>query len=82
MLAVYLQMHSAVVVPRELFAITDPTADIGFIFMAMIYETVRGNSQTGLLREESFKHKGSSRTCAHTHLSRKKEVKRKKPNTY
>lgn len=62
MLAVYLQMHSAVAVPRELFDITDRTADIEFVFMAMIYDTVRGNSQTGLLREESLKHEGSSRT--------------------
>lgn len=80
-LAVYLQMHSAVVVARELFEITDQTADIGFIFMAMIYETVWGNSQTGLLREESFKHKGSSRicACAHTYVG-KREIKWEKKN--
>lgn len=77
-LAVYLQMHSAVVVPRELFEITDRTVDIEFIFTAMIYETVRGNSQPGLLREGSFKHEGSSRTCAHIHLSRKMRSKRRK----
>lgn len=66
MLAVYLRMPSGVAAQRKLLEITYWTADIRFIFMAMIYETVRGNSPTGLLNEESFIHIRNTHTSADT----------------